>query len=66
MVHRHPLLYRILALVCFCVFLALVFMGVVPAWSSETRNALLVISAFPLIIFFIYVHMGNHEDQAGF
>lgn len=66
MVHRHPILYRTLALICFCLTLALVFMGVVPAWPSATRNALLVISAFPLVIFFIYVHMSNHEDQAGF
>lgn len=66
MVHRQPLLYRILALVCFCIFLALVFMGVAPAWPLATRSALLVISAFPLVIFFIYVHMSNHEDQAGF
>lgn len=66
MVHRHPILYRILALVCFCITLALVFMGIAPAWSAATRNALLVISAFPLVLAFIYVQLSNHEDQAGF
>lgn len=66
MVHRHPILYRVLALVCLCITLALVFMGVAPAWSSAIRNALLVIGVFPLVLFFIYVHLSNHEDQAGF
>jgi hypothetical protein len=62
MVYSHPALYRILALVWFCITLALLYLGIASSWPPTTRVALLVISAFPLLLALIYMQLSHHEE----
>jgi hypothetical protein len=63
MVHRHPTLYWILGLVFLCSTLVLLFLSAAPAWPSATRAALLLLSAFPLILSLSYFYLGNQEER---
>lgn len=63
MVHRHPMLYRIVGLVFLGIALVLIFMGVTVAWPSSTCTALLILSFFPLLLALVYFHLGAQEEQ---
>jgi hypothetical protein len=63
MVHRHPILYRILCLIFLCSTLVLMVLSAAPAWPSATRAALLLLSVFPLILSLSYFHLGNQEER---
>jgi len=63
MVHRHPTLYRILALIFLCIMLVLIVMSASPAWPSSTRAALFMLSLFPLMLSLSYFHLSNQEER---
>ena len=63
MVHCHPTLCRILGLVFLCCTLVLMVLSAAPAWPSETRAALFLLSLFPLILSLSYFHLGNQEER---
>ncbi|EFH86623.1 hypothetical protein [Ktedonobacter racemifer] len=63
MVHRHPMLYRILGLVFLGITLVLIFIGVALDWSSSTRTAVFILSFFPLLLALVYFHLGTQEER---
>lgn len=63
MVRRHPILYRTLGIVFFCIMLVLLLLSAVSTWPSATRVALLLLSVFPLILLLSYFHLGNQEER---
>jgi predicted membrane channel-forming protein YqfA (hemolysin III family) len=62
-VHRHPTLYRMLALIFLCIMLVLISMSASPAWPVSTRATLFMLSLFSLMLSLSYFHLGNQEDR---
>jgi hypothetical protein len=62
-VHRHPTLYRILALVFLCITIMLIFMSVSPVWPGSTRAVFFMLSLFSLMLSLSYFHLGKQEKR---
>lgn len=63
MVHRHPRLYSILALIFLCMTIGLMLMAASSTWPLSTRAGLLILSFFPLILSLSYFLLRNYEER---
>lgn len=66
MVHRHPILYRLLGLIFLSITLVLVCLGIVAPWFSPARVALFTLSFFSLLLTLSYFELAIQEEQEVF
>lgn len=66
MVHRHPLLYRMLSLLFFSITLVLVFLSIENLWSTPVRTTLFILSLFSFLLTLSYASLGVQEERGCF
>lgn len=66
MVHRHPILYRMLSLTFLSIALLLMLLSLNVSWSTTTRATLAVCSLFSFLLMLSYASLCTQERRGLF